>query len=185
MLKALYTALTGAIGAVAVHLLIIFQLPAFAGGQVTALVQSLSKDGKPILLDQQALASAGVRGADPLFKTVACPYDLSAGAFVIKAAIAPQFWTLGVMNGRDEAVFSITQRLAVDGAVDVLVLPERDRGRLEAVGALQDIGNTIVVFSGDDRGHVALRLFTPDASWQRIVNDYAATVACATLDEPL
>ena len=185
MRKALFTLLTGLIGAIAVHIFIVFQIPAFAGGQIGSLISGLVDFDETITLDEQAQMSAKIVGGDPFFRIVTCKMDLSRGPLSIKAAQSPQFWTLSLYDDEDTSIFSLVQRLSVNNTLDMIVIPSRDRGRLEAQNTLETLGDAIVTFSPRDEGYFILRIFQPDISWQQVVTDFADSVRCETLEDGL
>jgi uncharacterized membrane protein len=190
MLRIAYAVLTGLAGAVFIHLVIIFLIPIVAGGRTyAALATVAAESGTAFVLpagrvdpDGGSVASEIV-GGDPLFATRVCAFDLSAGSFRVRSASAPEFFSLSVLNNRDQVVFSLVDRLAFANRIDLEILAKSEEGRyrLRQRAELANPGDALPVFVDGQQGLVVVRAFVPDATYSRFVTAFLSEMTCETI----
>ncbi|MCU0832408.1 MAG: hypothetical protein MUC58_13030 [Rhizobiaceae bacterium] len=195
MRKLAYTVLTGLVGAVFLHLAIIFLIPVLAGGRTYAALAPIAGETADALVfapprlsgetpsDPAETPLPTVSGNDPFFASRVCAFDLSAGSFRVTSDDAPNFFSVAVLDDRDRVVFSLVDRLALDNRVDLEVLAKAEEGRRRQrqQAGLADPGEALPVFAARDQGLVVVRAFVPDATYAESVDAFLRGITCETI----
>lgn len=176
MIRFAYATLVGLLGAVLVHLAVILLLPLLSSGTAWNTVSSMGADGQPVELDparQPRLAGS----LDPLFRTYACTYDLAEGAFRLRSDIRVPLWTVGVHNTRTTAFFSANDRIAARQRLDIAVVNDFQL-RIVRQETPDEFAGSIIAPTQEEQGYVIVRVFAPDATWEPVVERFAASLTC-------
>jgi uncharacterized membrane protein len=141
------------------------RLTAFAGEDQFTEVPVLGAEG------------VGVPGLDPLFVNGACRLNLAAAPAGIALEARDRFWSLAVYDPSGTIVFSLNDRTAVDGRLDMTVVnPVQNAALRNARPA--DFEQMIVVESRSDDLIALLRLFAPTAVAQAEARGILARAEC-------
>ena len=126
-----------------------------------------------------------VAGLDPLFLTGACRVDLAGAPFGITVDARDRFWTLALYDPKGTIIFSLNDRTAANGALDMLVVTPAQNAELKK-SPPAGIDQTIVVESATDDLIAILRLFAPTPEAQAVARPILAGAEClpAPLDAP-
>lgn len=184
MARFAYPAVLGLVGALLVHLLIVFMMPAVMGGRAhSALTAADEGPGKPLVIGVDLAQGLGFRSFDPLFRVRVCPFDLADGSFAVRSNGGVPFFSAAVVDQTDTVAFSLTDRLSFERRIDMEILPrsEERRYRLREEAGGQTQSDTLPVFVDTPAGHVVIRAFIPDASFSAMVDDFLAGIQCETL----
>lgn len=178
MRRLLYALLIGLFGAGIVHIVILFLVPEFSDRNAWSRLGMVSDLNVVTSLDTRLDGGPVVRGADPLFRSVACRFDLSDGTLQVKAPGTAPFWSVSVYNRGGQNIYSFNDRTAEKGRIDFVVLtPEQ---MVDARKYLpEDFQKSIFVETPIGEGIVVLRVFVPDASWTKAVDELLAGMSCA------
>ncbi len=130
-------------------------------------------------------ASSIVAGLDPLFLTGACRIGLAGAPFGITVDARDRFWTLALYDPKGTIIFSLNDRTAANGALDMLVVTPAQNSELKKAPP-PDIDQTIVVESEANDLIAILRLFAPTPEAQAVARPSLAGAECvpAPLDAP-
>lgn len=178
MLRLVYVAATGLIGAGIVHIAILFLLPHMSPRDAWSRLaeQADFYEAVPYVADSELAGPAGV--ADPYFQAVACRFDLSEGMAHIQSSGVVPYWSASVYNRSGQNIYSLNDRSAEGGRLDLIVLtPAQMVGIRKA--PLEELQNAVFVETPVEQGVVVVRGFAPDRTWVRIVADFLGTVDCS------
>ncbi len=105
-------------------------------------------------------AEAGVPGLDPLFVNGACRLSLDEAPAGITVDARDRFWSVALYDPRGTIVFSLNDRTAVQGRLDMIVVNPAQNERLRGAPTIE-IESTIVAESPSNDLVAILRLYAP------------------------
>lgn len=167
-------------------------MPVLAGVLLGGIVHVASLLGVPLLAQADAYArlkplgpanafhpivetgkDAPLPGQDPAFETLACVFDVSEGPVRIHVPVGPDYMALSFYSRPAIAFFSLNDRSALAGMIDVEL-----RGP-DASGAPVDQRPDIIVINAPDTtGFVLLRAFVPAPSYRGVVDAMLKNSRC-------
>lgn len=125
-----------------------------------------------------ATGAGALPGLDPLFVHGACRLQLGAAPAGISFRARDRFWSLALYDRRGNVVFSLNDRTALDGRLDMLVVTPVQNAQLKE-SPPEDIDQTIVVESPGEDIVALLRLYAPTAAARREAEAIVAGAECA------
>ncbi len=144
------------------HILAVFNLPKLQGKDPYSRLAALAKAGEMTLLPQPGPGSGWAPFADPAVAQAACLYDLSRNPARLTAEIdGDRMLTLSFRTPAGDVFYSMTDRAAQRGKIDVLILTADQLEDLEA--ATKD----------DEEAPQELRLVAPTIKGFVLVNALA------------
>jgi uncharacterized membrane protein len=143
----------------AVHICTILLVPVLATSDGWSRLDALA--GEEQFAETVAEESgADVPGLDPLFVNGACRIQLQDAPAAITTGADDRFWSLALYDPQGTIIFSLNDRTAVDGRLDMLVVNPTQNATLRLAPA--DVtGERVVVESQFDDLVALLRLFAP------------------------
>jgi uncharacterized membrane protein len=105
----------------------------------------------------------GVAGLDPLFVTGACRLNLREAPAAVTVDARDRFWSLALYDPKGVIVFSLNDRTAIEGRLDMIVADPAQNAKLTRAPAAQ-IEQTLVTESPSEDLIALLRLFAPTRS---------------------
>ncbi|MFN7103777.1 MAG: DUF1254 domain-containing protein [Pseudorhizobium sp.] len=177
MLKVLFAVATGLFGAALLHLVIILSLPYFSEKDAyTRVLAEGSRHDFHRLPDQRD--RAGLVQDDPLMEASVCAYDISEGPVRIFAQGNVPFWSLAIFDAASNEVFSINDRTAAAGILDVVLATPVHLTVLRK--ALPEaIAESILVETQQADGYVVVRTMVPQPSFAPAADQFLADAVCA------
>ncbi len=152
-----------ALAAIVVHLVAVFDLPRRLGNDPMSRLAALAKPGEMSLLPLARPGAEWAPFSDPAVAQGACLYDLTRGPFRVSGEVDPgRMLTISFRTPSGENFYSMTDRAAQHGKIDVLLLTGE---QLEALEADAD---------DDDEPSQELRLIAPSLKGFVLVNALAA-----------
>jgi uncharacterized membrane protein len=177
MTRFLYAILLGLVGAGIVHITVLFLLPTLTERDAWSRLAAAADLYDVTPADGSDRSAPAVEAPDPLFRAVACRFDLEDGPVRLKAEGSVPFWSASVYDRSGQNVYNFNDRTATDGALDFVVVTSAQmiemRKELPA-----DLDSSIFVEADVDEGMVVVRSFVPDDSWQSIISTYLRSIAC-------
>jgi uncharacterized membrane protein len=165
----LWTAAAYAIGtallAGAVHIVVIMLIPYLARDDGWSRLSAHAGEDTFAELPVGQAADDGVAGLDPLFVTGACRISLAEAPAGITLDARDRFWSVALFDPQGTIVFSINDRTAVQGRLDMIVVDPEQNALLQATPTVE-VESTIVAQSPSDEVIVILRLFAPTRASQ-------------------
>lgn len=177
MLRVLYALLIGLFGAGIIHIAILFLVPDFSERDAWSRLAMASDFYKITRLDTEVDGGPIVRAGDPLFRAVACRFDLEDGPVQVNAPGLVPFWSMSVYNRSGQNIYSFNDRAAQSGLLDVVVLtPEQMIDLRKDVPA--ELQRSVFVETQIGEGIVVVRGFAPDESWTKAIGEFLGGAAC-------
>jgi uncharacterized membrane protein len=181
--RAIYILAVGIVLALVVHLVVVLAIPAFAERDAW---QRLSATGET--WEFQPVAAAGT-GTGPLgptdahFGSIACRFDLSQDALVVRAEGQLPFWSASIFTNRGQNIYSFNDRTAVGGQLFLLVLSPIQMARLRA-DPPAEAEQAVVVEADMEEGFVIVRALQEDESWRERVSNFLQAASCERFQLP-
>ena len=164
---ALATAI-GVVGAGIVHVASVLAVPSFAPRTGFDIAGELGADGRFVPLEQD----------DPYLRAVVCRFGTDMPARVLALGDVPH-WSASVVTPEGVIVYSLNDRVALDGALDLVVLRTSDVARWRPI-----LSNDVeLVPVPGDRAMVVLRSFVADPTWEAAARRFLDAAVCEPLED--
>ncbi|MDP3896195.1 MAG: DUF1254 domain-containing protein [Mesorhizobium sp.] len=177
MARLVYAIILGIVGAGIVHIAILLLIPVFSERDAWSRIASVTEPYTIFPLGRADLSADILKTADPLFDVAVCQFDLAQGVVRIAAAAKVPFWSLSVFDRRGRNVYSLNDRTATDGRLDIVVATP-----VQLIELRKDmpagLEKSIFIEADIGEGMVVLRSFIPDPTWRPSVEAYLASATC-------
>jgi uncharacterized membrane protein len=127
-------------------------------------------------------AEGAVQGLDPLFVNAACRIRLDDAPVAIAVEARDRFWSLALLDPRGTIIFSLNDRTALAGRLDMLVV-DPDQNTVLRASPPPGFDQLVVVESQSLDLIALIRLFAPTPSTQAEARRILAAAEC--VPEPL
>lgn len=146
----------------AIHIVVILAVPYLA--ESDGWSRLVPHAGQDMFKELSTLgpAEGGVPGLDPLFVNGACKLDLTDAPAGIAVDARDRFWSVALYDPRGVIVFSLNDRTATQGRLDMIVVNGEQNARLKESPTIE-VEQTIVAESPSDELIALLRLYAPTA----------------------
>ncbi len=175
--KLLYALIIGAVGAVLVHIAIVFLLPQLSKQDAWAYAVSRGEAYKFNPGADKTNSGATFHLADPLFRTALCHFDLDEGPVRLFASGDQAFWSVAVFSRSGLDIFSNNDRTSPERVLDLLIANPADATALKK-DMPPEYQRSILVESDTSQAFAILRAFEPDASWRNVVSAFLEGAQC-------
>lgn len=181
--KLLLALLIGLVGAAIVHIGIIFSIPRQAENDAWSRLSRLGDLFAVVRIEDRPPASGDQPAApafafiDPAFIDAACRFSLEDGPARITADERTGFWTASVYARNGDNLYSINERVALEGALDLLV-GTREQLDLARVEGSELPDQTISVEMPTEEGYVMVRSLVDSDSERPFVDRFVRSIAC-------
>ena len=146
----------------AIHIVAILAVPYLAAADGWSRLAPHAGEDKFAELPTGGAAESSVPGLDPLFVNGACRLNLADAPAGIAVDARDRFWSVALYDRQGTIVFSLNDRTAVEGRLDMIVVnPDQNRQLRE--NPTVELELTIVAESPGDDLIAILRLFAPTA----------------------
>ncbi|MCQ0989619.1 DUF1254 domain-containing protein [Jiella marina] len=191
--KLVLSLLIGLVGAGLVHIAVIFAMPSVAErnawsrladlGEPYALVRVQPLESEPGTVSASTDAPVGdFAFVDPAFITAGCRFSLERGPVRIYARERNiTFWSASIYNRQGDNLYSINDRAAIDGIVDLLV-GTRDQ-IVDAEAENETGGSRIPVEVETVEGYMTIRALVDEESKRPFVDSFIQSVQCEAAEE--
>ena len=188
----LHTAALALLVAVVVHIVVVLLVPRVAPVDAWAKLSAATPPWTFTEIAAPAGAAparaggelGGLRsGFDPRFGVVACRFNLAEGPASIVAEGEVPFWSLAVFDRRGENVYSLNDRTAIAGRLDLIVVNAAQRARLRET-PIEGMDRSVRVDTNMGEGFVLVRALAPDETWAPAVQDFLRGATCERLTLP-
>ena len=165
----------------AVHICAILLVPAVARADGWSRLLAFAGEARFAEAPLKGAAHEGVLGLDPLFVTGACRILLGEGAAAdLSMEATGRFWSLALYDPDGTIIFSLNDRTAVDGRLDMRVSLRSGERPMEGG---EPLGETIDVETDSPDLIALLRLFAPTSAARSESHQLLAGARC--LEIPL
>ena len=178
----LHTAALAVLIAVIVHIAIVLLVPRYAPVDAWAKLSAVTRPWNFTEIAVPA-GAGGARppaiqtGLDPRFGVVACRFDLAQGPVSIVGEGDVPFWSLAVFDRRGQNVYSLNDRTAISGRLDLIVLDTTQRAQLRE-NPVEGLDSSILVRTDMGEGFVLVRALAPDETWTPTVRAFLRGAIC-------
>jgi uncharacterized membrane protein len=173
----LYALLVGLVGAGIVHIVVLLAIPSQSKRDAWTRLSPVSKQYEIVRVGAGTAGGPVVGAADPSFLAAVCRFKLADGPVRVRASGRVPFWSASVYEREGPNLFSLTDRSATDGELDLVILrPEQMiEVRKNPPG---DFERSIYIELPIQEGMILLRVFMPDNSWRQKIETYLAAANC-------
>jgi uncharacterized membrane protein len=159
----------------AIHICAILLVPMLA--KADGWSRLLPFAGEDRFTEIPSAAEGGVAGLDPLFVNGACRLNLSEAPAGITVDARDRFWSVALYEPNGAIVFSLNDRTAIEGRLDMIVVNAAQNAKLKRAPS-EEIELTIVTESPSDDLIALLRLFAPTRTAQQDARRILARAEC-------
>lgn len=160
----------------AIHIVAVLLVPRFATADGWSRLSEFTEVGDfreiPTDTDIEVLP-----GLDPMFIHGACFLDLDIAPAVLSLTAPDRFWSLALYNDEGIATFSLNDRTAQDGTLDMLVVTPIQTAQLKE-NPPADIDDIIVVETQSDSLIAIFRLYAPNPELRRLSRQALEAAIC-------
>jgi uncharacterized membrane protein len=162
----------------AIHICTILLVPIFAKEDGWSRLAPYAGESRfAEITDAGTSGAKGVAGLDPLFVNGACRINLADAPVGLTVDASDRFWSVALYNPKGEIVFSLNDRTAVEGRLDMLVVSPVQHAELR-VSLPTEIEETIVAESPSNDLIAILRLFAPTRTAREDARRIMAAAEC-------
>ena len=161
-----------------VHIVTILLIPHYSGADGWSRAATVAvKEGWTPLVSSDS-SQAALPGLDPLFVHGLCKVAINDAPTILLLETANRFWSLALYNRSGTVVFSLNDRTAVDGALEMLVVNSLDAERLKE-SPQADLEGMIIVESANNDLIAVLHLYAPEPADRLEGQAQIAAAQCA------
>ncbi len=140
-----------------VHLVVVLQVPAFAGRDAYGRLAPLSGGGNAQLVPRDA----DLPFTDPAIAIGVCAFDLAQGPIRVATAGAGSFQSLSFHTPGGLVFYALTDRASVRGAIDIALMTKRQLDETLAREDEDEPVRELRIVAPDSRGLVVARALAP------------------------
>ncbi|GAA4660161.1 hypothetical protein [Bartonella pachyuromydis] len=179
MIRFIHTALLAIIGALIVHICVLFLIPYWAQNNIWT---ELKKSGAPYQFVSLDAQNSLQRTTDPFFLLKVCRFDLANGPVHLKALKTTQFWSLAAYTQEGIIFYSLNDRTAPDATLDLIIGKPIHIIELKQSKPQNNI-NSVLVAKQLNKGFALLRIFAPSLLAKKESEAFFSSSTCHMLNE--
>ena len=160
----------------AIHIVAVLFVPRFATADGWTRLTDFAEVGRFRTIPTDAENSV-LPGLDPMFVHSACFLPLEDGPGVLSLTAPDRFWSLALYNSDGIATFSLNDRTAQNGTLDMLVVNAVQSAQLKE-NPPDDIDDIIVVETESDSLIAVFRLYAPTPDLRRSAQEAIDAAVC-------
>lgn len=173
----LHAIVLGLIGAGIVHAAIIILLPRHGGQDLLTKLETLTSADRFIALTPDLMKGAGLQATDPNVRLAACRFSVAEAPVRLLASGLVPFWSISVFDARGVNLYSINDRSADHGELDMLVATPLQLIELRKLSP-DDLASAIIFEQDMDDGFAVLRVISPEDSWSGLADGFLDSAVC-------
>lgn len=182
--KLLLAILIGLVGAGIVHIAIVLSVPSQANNDAWSRLSRLGPLFQTVRIGFEepapqghSASPAGFVFVDPAFIDVACRFSVADGPVRLFSDEKTRFWTASIYARNGDNLYSISERVALEGWLDLLVgtADQLDLARIE--GSSNEIPTVPVAIAGPE-GYLTVRALVAAESARPFVDRFTRSVTC-------
>lgn len=174
--RVIYLLTLGLVLAGLVHIAIVLLIPQYGTRDAWAFLSSRTDIFSFTRLNARETGSA-ISEVDPFFTYGVCRFDLNEGGMKMTGPLTSSFWTASVFDEDGAVIYSLNNRTAIDGKLDLLILNPLQTLELRETQNV-DVESSVVIEAGIRKGFVMVRVLQPDASWETDSDAFFNEVTC-------
>ena len=175
----LLATLCGLVLAAIIHIVVILRTPDFAENDAFSNLRHTLTEDHAVVISAPGADSDWLPQGDPSVVAGACAFDLSEGPSRISARVGGAAFEALSFHAQGGAVFfALTDRAAVKGELDVLVLTRRQLDEALAAESDEAPSQDVRIVSPRRTGFVVVRVAAPFPSQRAQAEETARSVSC-------
>ncbi|WP_208437564.1 DUF1254 domain-containing protein [Bartonella taylorii] len=178
MTRFIHAALLAIIGAIIVHICVLFLIPYWAQNNIWT---ELEKSGAPYQFVDLDARNPIQQSADPLFLLKVCRFDLGNGPVHLKALKTIQFWSLAAYTYDGMIFYSLNDRTSPDAKLDLIIGKPIQIIELKQSMPRNNV-NSVLVAKNLNKGFAVLRTFAPSALEKKGSEAFLSSATCHTFN---
>jgi len=177
--KYIYAAILGLIGAVIIHIIMLFLIPHWTG---QLLWDRLRQDIPPYQFTVLPAGNPIAQRADPLLPIRVCRFDLSENPIHLTAAGNAPFWSLSIYSEKGDNLYSISSSSAPDGILDIFAMDPQEVMDFKH-NLPDDDADSVILGLNAGRNFAVLRVLSPSPDWNQAAAAFWASAQCRPLKD--
>ncbi|WP_128292581.1 DUF1254 domain-containing protein [Afifella aestuarii] len=162
--------------AASIHIVVIFLVPRLASSDGWSKLAAVTTEAGFTLLPPDGQGPA-IAGLDPLFVHGACRISLKDAPASLSFSGPNSFWSLALYQRRGTVLFSVNDRTAIDGRLDMLIVDPIQNAQLkETTSAALD--QTIVVEAAQPDLIALVRFYAPTPRERQVAIEHLQAAEC-------
>lgn len=161
----------------AIHIVTILLIPTYAVLDGWTRLAAIAGENRFAEIRQPQGGEEVVPGLDPLFLNGACALDLSQNPAALSLSAGERFWSLALYDPAGRVIFSLNDRTASAGQLQMLVVNSVQNAELRE-SPPPGVDQTIVVESALDDLVALLRLYAPTGAARATAADTLRSAGC-------
>jgi uncharacterized membrane protein len=168
-----------------VHIVSILLMPGLAPRNSFARIAEVAPLHKMVVLPRTTPQQSFVPFEDPAMALGACRFDLGEGALRLRGTLSPDGLMLFSLHQRDgRSFYSMTDRGAARGKLDVLILTQPQLDEVEANDNEDELPEDLRIVSPDRQGYVLVRALAEQPGDFADAEARIAGISCSSEREP-
>jgi uncharacterized membrane protein len=177
----LLATLAGLVLAGLVHLSVVLALPYLAEMDALSRLRDTMNADRSVLVVAAGDSTTWIPQPDPAVALAACAYNLSEGPVRVSARTGTMFQSLAFHSRGGAIFFAITDRAAIRGSLELVVMTRRQLDEALARDDEEDPSRDVRIVSPAREGLVTVRVLAAFPSQREAATEWAKSVAC-TID---
>jgi uncharacterized membrane protein len=174
--------LAGLVLAGMIHILTVLLIPPLSERDAASAYAMLGASGKAELVQTQESRLPAMQDADPAVVTAVCGYDLAAGPMRVMARAGALPLSLALHRRGGGVIYAITDRAAVRGVVEFVVMTEAQLDERVARDEEEQTVRELRIVSDTQQGVLVARALAKLPSDRSDAEALATGVACGPAD---
>jgi uncharacterized membrane protein len=166
-----------------VHIVAVLAAPRLAARDALARIAPAAAPNETVPIPQASPAASTFPLADPAMAAAFCRYDLASGPIRIVAPAGRSMSSISFHTRRGVVYYALTDKAAVNGAIDVVLGRPADVRALAAHDSDEAPSRDLRVVAPDPEGYVMFRVFSEFPSLYPAAEAVAQRLTCKP--EPL
>lgn len=176
----LLATLSGLVLAALVHIAVVFAIPWLSERDAFSRLRPTISAERSELVAAPGTAETWLPRPDPAVAVGACAYNLDEGPVRISTKAGPLLESLSVHSRGGGAFFAVTDRAAVRGALDLVVMTRPQLDEVLAREDEEDPSRDVRVVAPHRQGFVIVRVLAALPSQRAEAEEAAKSVSCTT-----
>lgn len=179
MRKVLLAIVIGLVGAALLHIVIILALPRFTGKDAYSRVLGLYEMDSFFPLTAEP-GPTGLANEDPFLRVAVCGFSVAGAPSRFLARGDVPFWSIAVYDADSNEIFSMNDKTAVNGRLDLVMATPIQLVELRKTQA-ERLAQSILVEMPSEEGYAVLRALAPTPSFEEAARTFLANASCEPL----
>ena len=178
----LFATLCGLVLGAIVHLTAVLAMPWLSERDAFSRLRATMTADRSEIVAAPAASDTWLPHPDPALAVSACAYNLDEGPVRISARTGPLFQSLSFHARAGGVFFAITDRAAIRGALDLVVMTRRQLDETLAAEDQDEPSRDVRIVAPQREGFVVIRVLAPFPSLREEAEAAAKSVSC-TIDQ--